>query len=103
MFKVFENISYKAMPVSSYRYIVVGQVCVDSAFRGVGILDNCYAAYRNAFQEKYDFAITEIAVRNSRSINAHKRIGFQQLHTYTSPDGEEWSIVIWPWQVNRKS
>ena len=97
MFAIFDNIYFNNKPVSAYNYIVVGQVCVDKAFRGQGVLDNCYEAYERTFNDKYDFAITEIAVRNNRSINAHKRIGFSQLHSYTAPDGEKWSIVIWKW------
>ena len=97
MFAIFDNIYFNNKAVSAYNYIVVGQVCVDKAFRGQGVLDNCYEAYERTFNDKYDFAITEIAVRNNRSINAHKRIGFSQLHSYTAPDGEKWSIVIWKW------
>ena len=94
MFEIFDNIHFNNQPVSAYKYIVVGQVCIDKAFRGQGILDNSYESYKETFRNKYDFAITEIAIRNTRSINAHKRIGFNQLHSYTTPDGEEWSIVV---------
>ena len=97
MFEVFDSIYFNNKPVSAYNYIVVGQVCVDKAFRGQGVLDNCYEAYKKTFKDKYDFAITEIAIRNTRSINAHKRIGFRQLHTYAAPDGEQWSLVVWKW------
>src|SRR5688572_31303460 len=82
MFQVFESLRYKGKAVAACRYIVVGQVCVDKVYRGQGILANCYQAYKNIFQPKYDFAITEIATRNIRSINAHKRIGFNELHRY---------------------
>ena len=99
MFQVFESIRYKDNPVAAYHYIVVGQVCVEKKYRGQGILDSCYRLYKNLFQLKYDFAITEIATRNIRSIYAHKRIGFNELHKYTAPDGEEWSIVIWDWRI----
>lgn len=99
MFKLFNGIAFNGKPVSSYNYIVVGQVCVDRDRRGQGVLDNCYLAYRDAFKPKYDFAVTEIATRNTRSIAAHKRIGFEELHRYKAPHGEEWSIVIWDWQM----
>lgn len=95
MFEMFEQIDYQGKPVSAYQYIVVGQVCVDKSCRGQGVLDACYAEYKKQFQPKYDFAITEIATSNQRSLNAHKRIGFTELHRYTAPDGEEWSIVVW--------
>jgi hypothetical protein len=97
MFELFDKITLHALPVSTYPYIVVGQVCVDKAFRGRGVLDNCYLTYRQTFQSKFRFAITEIATRNTRSLAAHKRIGFAEVHRYTAAGGEEWSIVVWPW------
>jgi hypothetical protein len=97
MFENFEKIKFRGKPLSGYNYIVVGQVCVAKGYRGLGILDNCYAAYKQQFQNKYDFAITEIATKNQRSINAHKRIGFTEIHRYSAPDNKEWSIVIREW------
>lgn len=97
MFQVFDHINYNSRPVSTYSYLVVGQVCVAKAFRGQGILDQCYKTYREVFQPKYEFGITEIATRNTRSVQAHQRIGFQEIYRYTSLEGEEWSIVIWNW------
>jgi hypothetical protein len=97
MFDVFDKIIYNGKTVSNYHYIVVGQACVDKNYRGQGIFDNCYTEYRHQLQHKYDFAITEIAASNLRSINAHKRIGFKEIHSYHSPDGVEWSVVLWDW------
>lgn len=97
MFEVFDQIKYQNKPVSNYRYLVVGQVCIDKQYRGKGIFDQIYTAYKNRFQSKYDFAITEIAATNLRSQKAHQRIGFKELHRYFAPDQTEWSIVIWDW------
>ena len=97
MFETFEKVLYLGRPVSTYHYMVVGQVCVDKNYRGRGILDRCYEQYKNSFKNRYDFAVTEIAANNLRSINAHKRIGFSEVHKYTSPGAELWSIVIWGW------
>ena len=97
MFETFGKILYKGIPVSEYNYIVVGQVCVEKNFRGMGILDKCYAAYRDHFINKYDLAITEIDAKNLRSLNAHKRIGFTEIHRYMTPNNIEWVIVIWDW------
>ena len=97
MFDLFEQIFYLNKKVSAYNYIVVGQVCVDKHYRGRGILDACYKTYSNTFKHQYDFAITEIATRNQRSVKAHQRIGFTEIYQYTSPDNEEWSIVVWQW------
>lgn len=98
MFEMFDEVQYLDKPVATYNYLVVGQVCVDETYRGKGIFDNSYTAYKNHFQHKYDFAITEIAARNSRSLYAHQRIGFKEIHRYIAPDGIEWIIVIWDWR-----
>ena len=50
---------------------------------GKGILDHCYASLRTIhYSNKYDFAITEIAATNLRSLKAHRRIGFKEINTY---------------------
>ncbi|MDX5422223.1 MAG: GNAT family N-acetyltransferase [Hymenobacteraceae bacterium] len=98
MFEVFNSLSFAGKTISAYNYLVVGQVCVEAQYRGQGILDGCYAAYKHRFQGRYDFAITEIASTNVRSLNAHRRIGFKEIHRYTSPDKTEWSIVLWDWK-----
>ena len=97
LFDKFEQISFQGKKVANYRYIVVGQACVAEGYRGKGIFDACYATYRDNFKNKYEFAITEIATRNQRSINAHKRIGFETIHEYVATNGEAWSIVLWNW------
>ncbi len=97
MFEVFDKTLYKNKTIKDYNYIVVGQVCIDKSFRGQGILDKCYDTYKSFYGSKYDFAITEIAKTNNRSLNAHKRIGFKEIKTYTS-NNIDWIIVVWDWQ-----
>jgi hypothetical protein len=97
MFNTFDKLEYKTKPLKDYNYIVVGQVCIAKEYRGVGILDGMYKEYKNLLSKKYDFALTEINTTNLRSINAHKRIGFELLHNYTSHDGKNWDIIIWDW------
>ncbi len=98
MFKVFDNIIYDDKKISSYKYLVIGQVCIAKEWRGQGILDNCYQSYKKHFSDKYDFAITEISTKNKRSVNAHLRIGFKIIHSYTDSNGVEWEIVLWDWR-----
>lgn len=98
MFEVFEKISYHKKLVADYSYIVVGQVCIQKDYRGKGLLNKSYQAYKKVFNLKYDFAITEIATANQRSLNAHKRVGFTEVHQYNDINNIEWSIVIWDWQ-----
>lgn len=96
MFEAFNNIPFAGRSVSDFAYIVVGQVCVGKRYRGLGVLDNCYRFYKETFQKKYAFAITEIDARNLRSLKAHKRIGFGEVFRYATNE-VEWVIVLWDW------
>jgi L-amino acid N-acyltransferase YncA len=98
MFDSLETVLYKGKKISDYNYIVVGQVCVAKEYRGQGIFDHCYATYKEFYKDKYDFAITEIAKSNSRSLNAHKRIGFEEIHSHVGLDKTEWIVVLWNWK-----
>ena len=97
MFEQFDKVIFAGKPLTAYHYIVVGQVCVAKEYRGQGILDDCYSAYRNHFKDKYDFAVTEIDSNNLRSLNAHKRIGFKAIHQFTDANKTNWVIVLWDW------
>ncbi|MFC6999507.1 GNAT family N-acetyltransferase [Rufibacter roseus] len=101
MFEVFDKVVYKVKLLSAYNYMVVGQVCVDKDYRGKGIFGDCYSAYKQHHSEKYDFAITEIAKTNLRSLNAHKRVGFKEIVSYTDPNKIEWIVVLWDWKNSR--
>ncbi len=98
MFNNFEKIIYKGKKIDEHNFIVVGQVCIHKIYRGMGLFDEAYSAYKKQFSGKYSFAITSIATANQRSINAHKRVGFVELHSFTDPNNTEWSIVAWDWQ-----
>lgn len=97
LFDLFRKIEYKGRVISEYNYMIVGQTCIDKKYRGKGVLQKLYAAYKNRFQSSYDFAVTEIATKNLRSLHAHEKIGFQTVHQYTAPDGVGWTIVLLPW------
>lgn len=98
LFDSFDKLEYQEKKVSDYQYIVVGQVCIDKDYRGQGVLDACYAAYKEFFGKKYDFAITEIARHNVRSLKGHQRIGFKEIHAHQEDNQTEWVVVIWDWE-----
>ncbi len=98
MFDLFDTILYKNKKISEYNFIVVGQVCVDKAYRGRGIFDNCYTAYKEFYKAKFDFAITEIATTNLRSKRVHQRIGFEEIYSHLGSHQTEWSVVLWDWK-----
>lgn len=98
MFEVFSHLSYQEKALLEYRFFVMGQVCIDKAYRGQGIFDGMYQALKKQYTQQFDFVVTEVATRNVRSDKAHRRVGFELLHRYADPRGEEWDIILWDWQ-----
>lgn len=94
MFEQFGRCAYHGRPLSSFRFFVGGQVCVDRAYRGRGLLARLYDQVRLTAPSTYDLCVTEIAARNQVSIRAHERMGFEVISTY-SDGSEAWVIVAW--------
>lgn len=94
MFDLFDTINYKEKPVTSCKYYVMGQICVKEGFRGAGVFDGLYQKHKAEFSKEFDVCITEVAVRNTRSMRAHERVGFQTIHTYQD-ETDWWNVVAW--------
>ncbi|RYF50449.1 MAG: GNAT family N-acetyltransferase [Cytophagaceae bacterium] len=96
LFNLFDTLTYEGKLLSEYSYYVVGQVCVDSRYRGQGIFDKLYAHHKALYQDRYRLFITDISARNTRSLRAHQRVGFQSIHSFHEPDANEiWEVVVW--------
>jgi len=78
--------------LDSQRWYVMGQVCVDQAWRGCGVFDKLYAEHRHQFSDQFEWLVTEIDMRNPRSLNAHTRVGFVEIDHYHDSQ-VEWSVV----------
>ena len=88
-------IIYKNLPLSEYRYYIIGQVCVKAGFRGIGVFDALYEGHRHILSPRYDCCITEIDFENKRSLAAHKRVGFEIIHTYFDEVSQKnWAVVL---------
>ncbi|MFO0578066.1 MAG: GNAT family N-acetyltransferase [Polyangia bacterium] len=74
------------------RYYVMGQICVAERFRGCGVFDALYAEHRARFAGSYDACVTEISVRNPRSLRAHARVGFVEELRYRDAT-DDWVVV----------
>lgn len=99
MFHHFEQCEFKGKRLYDYRFIVGGQVCVDQAFRGHGLLSRLYNETRKRVLPHYDLCATEVSARNSRGLEAHQKMGFEVVSTYH--DGVElWKVVVWDFNKN---
>jgi GNAT superfamily N-acetyltransferase len=97
MFAEFKRWSYAGKPLMDYQFIVGGQVCVDTAFRGRGLIKQLYQQTRDLAGAGYEMCVTEISTRNVNSLKAHQRIGFDVIGVYN--DGlENWNLVVWPFK-----
>lgn len=96
MFELFDRLGWKGKPLNEYRYYVVGQICVAKAYRGMGLAEALYRHHRQVYQQRFDLFLTEIATRNTRSIKAHEKVGFQIIHIHKDVL-DEWAIVGWDW------
>ncbi|MCB0544945.1 MAG: GNAT family N-acetyltransferase [Lewinellaceae bacterium] len=95
MFDMLEQLSWRGQPLREQsRWFVMGQVCIASDYRGRGVFDGLYKAMRSVCRERYDFTVTEVAERNTRSMRAHERVGFKTMHSYTEAlTGEAWRVI----------
>jgi len=98
MFDQVRTLRRDGRPLDSFRYFVMGQVCVDRDFRGQGVFGGMFTKMRDCYGTRYDFTLTEVARRNGRSIRAHEKVGFALWHRYTDPHGEEWDLIGWDWR-----
>ncbi len=98
MFRQIEHAKFKDKKLNDYRYFIMGQVCVDKDYRGKRIFDNLYLTLKAQMEPHFDFVLTEVATRNVRSVKAHQRVGFERVHLYKAPSGEEWEIILWDWK-----
>ncbi|MEM1327719.1 MAG: GNAT family N-acetyltransferase [Bacteroidota bacterium] len=97
MFERIHQLNWNEQLISASDYIIMGQVCVAKAWRGKGVFKRLYAQMQQTQSANYPLVITEIASRNTRSLRAHEKVGFETLEVYES-GGEEWQIVVWDWR-----
>jgi GNAT superfamily N-acetyltransferase len=93
MFSILDSLKFRERNVNKINYVVMGQICVHVDYRGQGVFENLYNYFFNYYQSRYDAVITEIAERNVRSLQAHKKVGFEIIHTYEEKGIEDWVIV----------
>lgn len=92
-FDYLDQLSYNGKPIADCNYYAIGQVCVAEEWRGKGVFDLLYQHHQDCFSQRFDFVITEIATRNTRSMRAHQRVGFRELAIHRDYL-DEWAVVL---------
>jgi GNAT superfamily N-acetyltransferase len=96
LFNRIDQTHYKQIPLSQSNYVVVGQLCVDKAFRGQGIASNLYSFFKDCLSAKFEYCITDVHQTNTASMKTHLKTGFQiigQLEFEENP----FNMVLWDW------
>ena len=100
LFAAIDTLLYAGRPVCKHTYYVMGQVCVADGYRGQQLFDRMYQHQRDTYGNRYRLLITDISEKNTRSLRAHARVGFQPLHSFHNPELDEtWIVVVWDWQT----
>lgn len=95
LFAHIDRLEVDGVRLAETRYVVMGQVCVDRAYRGQGLFRRIYAAYGRQLRSHFDYVLTEISGHNQRSRDAHLHVGFEVVDRYSAPDGSPWLVVGW--------
>ena len=93
MFKKLNEISYKSKKISESKYYVMGQICIDKDCRGKGLFAKLYVKHKEEFASRYDYCITEVSSSNIRSLRAHEKVGFENIHAYSDAT-DHWVILL---------
>ncbi len=97
MFEVIEASTFNSVALKNSRYFVMGQVCVDRAFRGQGVFRALYQQLKAQMQADFEVVATEVSNQNHRSLAAHQRVGFRAIagaDEAVSP----WRVMAWDWR-----
>ena len=94
MFERINVLDWKGKSMTDSSYFIMGQVCVAKDFRGKGVFSGLYAEMKERMKGDFDYLVTEVASRNTRSMRAHQKVGFELMLNYTVEGEEEWNIVI---------
>jgi hypothetical protein len=90
LYSMFEKI-WEVLPEEK-SFMVLGQICIDNAYRGKGIFRGLYKTMKKSLGVSFKKIVTEVDGRNKRSLNAHLAIGFTTIKKYQS-DGRDWYLI----------
>ena len=86
MIETVNATSYGGKPLDKSNYVVMGQICIAKSHRGQAIFYQLYDFFKKQFQQEFDYVITFVSKKNTRSIRAHLKAGFEILNPNESDD-----------------
>ena len=55
------------------------------------------AELEQKYRDRFELLVTEVSLRNPRSLRVHERVGFEALHRYRD-SMDDWVILGWDWE-----
>jgi predicted GNAT family N-acyltransferase len=95
MFDMIDHVKTDEYVLSAMDYIIMGQICVKKEYRGKGIFQGLYQMYFETYKGLFPYIITEVAIRNTKSLFAHQKVGFRIIHQYVEEGVDEWAILCY--------
>jgi len=74
------------------RFIVMGQICIEKGYRRQGVFRKLYETMLQEIQPQFKSIITEVDLKNNRSLQAHYAVGFKLLSRHHS-GGQDWALI----------
>ena len=96
MFNQINSIHLKGRSLIEIDYFVMGQVCIAKEYRGKGIFKGLFEKMKAEMANNFELVITEVVMRNQRSMKAHFNVGFKTIREFNAND-ENWAIIAWDW------
>ena len=87
-------VTYRGKTITEYSFHIMGQICVAENYRGKGVFGSLYEKHKELCGSSYDLCVTSISTRNTRSMSAHERVGFETVFTFRDQT-DEWNILVW--------
>ncbi|MCP9767874.1 GNAT family N-acetyltransferase [Lacihabitans sp. LS3-19] len=95
LFETVDSLEIDGKAINNFKYIFVGQLCIDKTYRGQKLVEKLYGFFKEELKERYNFALTDISEHNPRSFKAHLNSGFKYIHTfYDEFTKTNWNIVM---------
>jgi hypothetical protein len=82
MIESFPQATYKGRPLSEQNLLIAGPVCVDSAYRGQGVVGELYSTLFALVPNLYEVVVVFVSLDNPRSISAHAKLGMNEVSTF---------------------
>ncbi len=98
LFQMLSTIEYHKRKITAHTFYVMGQICIAENYRGQGIFEELYRKHKELHQANYDLCVTSVSTRNTRSMRAHERVGFEIVNTFRDAT-DEWNILILNFKV----